>query len=74
MNGERPLRVLFVYKYLTPGGVEAVLATRLEELDRFGIVAHAWFFSEVGTAGGREMFASVADRVHLGSPESPVNK
>jgi glycosyltransferase involved in cell wall biosynthesis/SAM-dependent methyltransferase len=63
------LKVLFVYKYLTPGGVEAVLVTRLEELGRLGVEAHAWFFKEVGE-GGRAMFADVADRVHLGSPES----
>jgi glycosyltransferase involved in cell wall biosynthesis/SAM-dependent methyltransferase len=65
-----PLKVLFVYKYLTPGGVEAVLVTRLEELGRLGIEAHAWFFAEIGGPEGRAMFAAVTDRVHLGSPES----
>jgi glycosyltransferase involved in cell wall biosynthesis len=63
------VRVLFVYKYLTPGGVEAVLATRLEELERFGVEAHAWFF---GDHGGRAMFAAVADRIHLGSPTAAM--
>jgi glycosyltransferase involved in cell wall biosynthesis len=69
LSAPPPLKVLFVYKYLTPGGVEAVLVTRLEELGRLGIEAHAWFFAEIGGPEGRAMFAAVADRVHLGSPE-----
>jgi hypothetical protein len=38
------VKVLFVYKYLTLGGVEAVLRARLDGLSAAGIEAHAWFF------------------------------
>jgi glycosyltransferase involved in cell wall biosynthesis len=57
------MRVLFVYKYLTLGGVEAVLRTRLEELGRWGVDARAWFF---GDHGGRAMFAGLEERVEVG--------
>lgn len=61
------MRVLFVYKYLTLGGVEAVLRARLEGLDACGLEAHAWFF---GDYGGRAMFDGVSERIHLGPAEA----
>lgn len=61
------MKVLFVYKYLTLGGVETVLRARLDGLDRFGIEAHAWFFHDLG---GRRVFAGREDRVHVGDVES----
>ncbi|HEV2846015.1 MAG TPA: glycosyltransferase family 4 protein [Thermoanaerobaculia bacterium] len=61
------MKVLFVYKYLTLGGVETVLRARLDGLDRWGIEAHAWFFHDLG---GRRVFAGREDRVHVGDVES----
>jgi len=57
------MKVLFIYRYLTLGGVEAVLAVRLAELPAHGIEAEAWFLHDYG---GRSMFAAVAERVHVG--------
>jgi len=37
------MKVLFVYRYLTMGGVEAVLHARLDGLQRHAWDAHAWF-------------------------------
>ena len=59
------MKVLFVYKYLTLGGVETVLRARLDHLDRWGIEAHAWFFHDLG---GRSVFAGREDRICVGSP------
>lgn len=64
------MKVLFVYKYLTLGGVETVVRARLGGLDRWGIEAHAWFFHDLG---GRPVFAGVEDRVHLGEPAACVD-
>ncbi|HSG39735.1 MAG TPA: glycosyltransferase family 4 protein [Thermoanaerobaculia bacterium] len=61
------MKVLFVYKYLTLGGVETVLRARLDGLDRWGIEAHAWFFHDLG---GRRVFAGREDRVHVGEVEA----
>lgn len=60
------MKVLFVYKYLTLGGVEAVLRARLDGLGRTGIEAHAWFFHDLG---GGSIFAGLEDRIHLGGVE-----
>jgi glycosyltransferase involved in cell wall biosynthesis len=60
------VKVLFVYKYLTLGGVEAVLRARLDGLGPAGIEAHAWFFHDYG---GGSIFTGLADRIHLGSVE-----
>lgn len=59
------MRILFVYKYLTLGGVETVLRARLDQLDRWGIEAHAWFFHDLG---GRSVFAGREDRICVGPP------
>jgi glycosyltransferase involved in cell wall biosynthesis len=60
------VKVLFVYKYLTLGGVEAVLRARLDGLAASGIEAHAWFFHDYG---GRSIFQGREDRLHVGTPE-----
>jgi glycosyltransferase involved in cell wall biosynthesis len=57
------VKVLFVYKYLTLGGVEAVLRARLDGLAASGIEAHAWFFADYG---GRSIFQGREDRLHVG--------
>ena len=59
------MKVLFVYKYLTLGGVETVLRARLDQLDRWGIEAHAWFFHDLG---GRSVFAGCEERIRVGEP------
>ena len=60
------MNVLFVYKYLTLGGVEAVLRTRLDGLSDFGINAHAWFLSYVD---GKSILDPVDLRVWVGDVE-----
>ena len=60
------MKVLFVYKYLTLGGVEAVLRARLDGLAASGIEAHAWFFHDYG---GRSIFRGREDRLHVGPVE-----
>ena len=61
------MKVLFVYKYLTLGGVEAVLRARLDGLaGSGGIEAHAWFFHDYG---GRSIFRGREDRLHVGPVE-----
>ena len=60
------MKVLFVYKYLTLGGVEAVLRARLDGLATSGIEAHAWFFHDYG---GRSIFRGREDRLHVGPVE-----
>jgi glycosyltransferase involved in cell wall biosynthesis len=57
------MRVLFVYKYLTLGGVESVLRARLEGLPEQGVDAQAWFLSE---GEGRSVFRGVERRIHVG--------
>jgi len=57
------VKVLFVYSYLTLGGVETVLRARLDGLARWGIEAHAWFFHDLG---GRSVFAGREERIHVG--------
>ncbi|HEY0515471.1 MAG TPA: glycosyltransferase family 4 protein, partial [Thermoanaerobaculia bacterium] len=60
------MKVLFVYKYLTLGGVEAVLRARLDGLAASGIEAHAWFFHDYG---GRSIFYGREERLHVGPAE-----
>jgi glycosyltransferase involved in cell wall biosynthesis len=61
------MKVLFVYRFLTLGGVETVLRARLDGLQRWGIEAHAWFFHDLG---GGPVFRGLRDRVHVGGPEA----
>jgi glycosyltransferase involved in cell wall biosynthesis len=57
------VKILFVYSYLTLGGVETVLRARLDGLARWGIEAHSWFFHDLG---GRSVFAGREERIHVG--------
>jgi len=58
------MKVLFVYKYLTIGGVETVLRSRLETLPALGIDAEAWFLQD---GPGRVIFEGVDQLIHVGS-------
>jgi len=60
------LRVLFIYKYLTLGGVESVLRARLKGLPTWGVEAYAWFLSD---GPGRVLFRDLDERVWVGPPE-----
>lgn len=60
------MNVLFVYRYLTLGGVEVLLRTRLNALDQVGIRARVWFLSD---GPGRALFAAGDPRVRVGSLE-----
>jgi len=60
------MKVLFVYKFLTLGGVEAVLRTRLDGLGDFGVEAHAWFLSYVD---GGSILDPTDPRVWIGDIE-----
>lgn len=61
------MKVLFVYKYLTFGGCETVLKTRLEGLRRRGHDARAWFLHDLG---GRPLFEELGDAVFVGDAEA----
>ena len=58
------MKVLFVYKLLTMGGVETVLRARLEGLPKYGVDAQAWFLFD---GPGRVIFEDVTSQVHVGS-------
>jgi glycosyltransferase involved in cell wall biosynthesis len=58
------MKVLFVYKFLTMGGVETVLRVRLEGLPAYGIEPHAWFLFD---GPGRVIFEGMDSRVYVGS-------
>jgi glycosyltransferase involved in cell wall biosynthesis len=59
------MNVLFVYKYLTLGGVESVLRARLEGLPQLGIQARAWFLED---GPGRGLFPELGDLLSVGNP------
>ena len=61
------MKALFIYRFLTRGGVEAVLATRLRGLKKWGIDAQAWFLFD---GPGRSLFRGVLDQVHIGSTKA----
>jgi glycosyltransferase involved in cell wall biosynthesis len=57
------MRVLFVYRYLTTGGVEAVLRARLDGLNGSLIEGHAWFLERVD---GLAMFQGTNREPYIG--------
>lgn len=59
------MKVLFIYSFLTMGGVESVLATRLKGLKL--INAEAWFLFD---GPGKSLFNRVLDQVHVGSTKA----
>lgn len=65
----RSPRILFVYQFLTLGGVEVVMQTRLKELARRGIQARMLFLAE--SRGGEAIFEKMGDQVavHTGATE-----
>jgi GT2 family glycosyltransferase/glycosyltransferase involved in cell wall biosynthesis len=58
-----PMRILFVYRFLTTGGVEVVLRTRLRSLLDRGLPAMACFLE---SAGGEGLFRGLEDHVRVG--------
>jgi glycosyltransferase involved in cell wall biosynthesis len=58
------VKVLFVYKFLTMGGVETVLRVRLDGLPEYGFDAYVWFLFD---GPGRVIFEGIESRVHVGS-------
>jgi glycosyltransferase involved in cell wall biosynthesis len=57
------VKVTFVYRYLSLGGVEVVLASRLSLLSRLGIESSLWFLSD---GPGRNLFLGGDPAVHVG--------
>lgn len=57
------MNVTFVYRYLTLGGVEVVLRSRLHALPADGIQPTLWFLSD---GPGRSLFTESGDSVHVG--------
>lgn len=60
------MKVLFGYRYLSPGGVETVLRTRLLGLPPLGVEATAFFLEDLG---GAAAFSDCAERCKVGTPE-----
>ncbi|MEX2030786.1 MAG: glycosyltransferase family 4 protein [Anaerolineales bacterium] len=57
------MKVLFVYKYLTMGGVEAVLRARLDGMPALGFETKVWFLAD---GEGRELFRGLQPAVQVG--------
>jgi glycosyltransferase involved in cell wall biosynthesis len=57
------MKALFIYKFLTLGGVEAVLCARLEGLHAYGVESRAWFLED---GPGRCVFDGVTERISIG--------
>jgi GT2 family glycosyltransferase len=68
----RPPRILFVYQFLTLGGVEVVMQTRLRELARRDIQARMLFLGESG--GGESIFAKMGHQIAVHTDEAEVEK
>jgi glycosyltransferase involved in cell wall biosynthesis len=58
------VNVLFVYRYLTLGGVEVVLRSRLHALPAHGIQPTMWFLSD---GPGRRLFTDSGQGVRVGA-------
>lgn len=68
----RPPRILFVYQFLTLGGVEVVMQTRLRELARRDIQARMLFLAESG--GGESIFDKMSDQIAVHTEEAEIEK
>lgn len=68
----RPPRILFVYQFLTLGGVEVVMQTRLKELARRGIQARMLFLAE--SNGGESIFEKMGDQVAVRTSPAEIEK
>lgn len=60
------MKALFVYRFLTLGGVETVLRTRADLLPDRGIEPRFWFFENVD---GLRLFRNRYERVAIGGPD-----
>lgn len=58
------MKILFLYRYLTVGGVETVLRCRLARLPEWGIEGKAYFLND---GPGRSMFSSLGHRILIGN-------
>jgi len=58
------IRLLFVYRFCTLGGVESILKLRLEKLPELGIEPYVLFLKN---AGGAQVFSGLEDRVFIGA-------
>lgn len=65
------IRVLFIYRFCTLGGVESILHLRLARLREVGIEPYACFLRD---AGGSRSFRDVADRVVLGADANSLGR
>jgi glycosyltransferase involved in cell wall biosynthesis len=63
------LRILFVYQFLSLGGVEVVLQTRLQELIRRGMDARALFLKSFG---GEKLFLDLPHQVEVRTSEIEI--
>ena len=68
----RPPRILFAYQFLTLGGVEVVMQTRLRELARRGIEARMLFLAKSG--GGESIFEKMGDQIAVHTEEAEIEK
>lgn len=63
-------RIVFVYEYLSLGGVETILATRMKHLKRMGHTVRAMFLQN---KGGRSLFSDMQeDEIFI--PITPLEK
>jgi glycosyltransferase involved in cell wall biosynthesis len=60
------MNALFIYRYLTVGGVERVIRARLDGLGDQQIDAEAWFLRD---GPGKILFKDLEPRIHVGSPD-----
>lgn len=67
---DRP-RVMFVYQYLTLGGVEAVILSRMKQLRSLGIASQALFFYDLG---GRSIFKALEDDIAVSADPQEQSK
>jgi glycosyltransferase involved in cell wall biosynthesis len=61
------MKILFIYKFLTVGGVEAVLKNRLDGLEELGIKADVWFLRYID---GEKVLSPINPRVYVGDLQS----
>jgi len=62
------MKVLFIYKFLTTGGVEAVLRARLDGMIASGVEGYAWFLEQIDGGAifqGSAMVPYVGDLTRL---------
>ena len=63
--------MMFVYQYLTLGGVEAVILSRMKQLRSLGIASQALFFYDLG---GRSIFKALEDDIAVSADPQEQSK